>query len=256
MKRTPQSLTRYFGPVILYRDDIEQIIKVMKSVTEKVEISGEGYTFETEQEWVDLKFDQLTSFQVRSSGKSYLSFVLSKSDVYLFLGDDLPEGRGAFEQIKTIVRHCGRRPQFLYSFGGSFSISVFGLLGCVAILTQVLTKNSALLPPFAVAVALSGVWSTWWTYLSKFRNGIVIPKYRRDVPNFWTRNADKIALAVISCLIGAAVSWLFSQCNSKRANSSVVQSPIQSVGSNTNSSTNAANPKPASITNTQPAKTP
>ena len=211
MERKIQAHGEHLKQVLLYRDDIEQIVELLREVSPDVELSTDEHKFSDVKEWADLKRDYFTNMQV-ATRNPYVSLGLSKSSVFLYIGEDTPQSRGAFEKIKRFL--MDRRPpgqRLLNVWMPSLVFNVWLILFYLALWS----KNWTLLTVTGIFM-LGCVWWWWRAFRAQTRKySIIVPKYRIDAPNFWKRNADKIVVAIISAVFGGLLTLLIKALTAK-----------------------------------------
>ena len=115
MERKIQSHGERLKRVLLYRDDIERIVELLREVSPNVELSTDEHKFSDVKEWADMKKDYFTNMQV-AARNPYISLDLSKSSVWLYIAEDTPQSRGAFEKIKRFLMDRKPPGQSLLNF--------------------------------------------------------------------------------------------------------------------------------------------
>ena len=72
MERKIQERNELFKPVKLYRDDIDDILQVLKEVSSNVTLSTDEYIFQDVNEWAGLPKAHFTNLSIAST-KPYIS---------------------------------------------------------------------------------------------------------------------------------------------------------------------------------------
>jgi len=180
---------------------VEEIVKILRSISQngrnvcgylRIRIGFRVGGFEMRL---------LAYLRIQSRQPEITPFRFSTESDFVF-GRRSPQGRGAFEQIKHVIRRSIRKPAFLYT-GGGWALVTFGggLLVSTTSFIQASSQSRILV---------------WYNHVEKERAGIAIPKYRREAPTFWDRDSDKIILDVISALIGAMITLLVNRFRQTR----------------------------------------
>ncbi len=209
MERIIQSHGEHLKPVLLYRDDIEQIVEVMREVSPDAELSTDQHKFNDIKEWAELKRDYFTNMRLKTTNP-YVSLELSERSVWLYIDKDTAQSRGAFEKIKRLLTKLKRPSEKLMNYWMPpiiVNLCIYFLLA--ASLSKKLSLNIWTITIVDVILLLAGWWWTRWVFQSRTRKySIIIPKYRIDAPNFWQRNSDKIVLAIICTVLGSLLTLL------------------------------------------------
>ncbi len=217
MERKIQTHGEQLKQVLLYREDIEQIVELLREVSPNVELSTDEHKFSDVKEWADMKRDYFTNMQV-ATRDPYVSLDLSKSSVWLYIAEDTPQSRGAFEKIKRFLMDRKPPGQWLLNFWmPSLVLNVSILLFNLALWGKIPLwgKNGIFLTVTGLFM-LGCVWWWWLAFRAQTRKySIVVPKYRLDAPDFWKRNADKIVIAVISAIVGGLLTLLIKVLTAK-----------------------------------------
>jgi hypothetical protein len=214
MERNIQSHSEQLKPVLLYRDDIEQIVELLREVSPNVELSTDEHKFNDVKEWADLKRDYFTNMLLKTRNP-YVYVGLSKNSVHLYIAEDTPQSRGTFEKIKRFLMDRKAPGQKLLN--PSMPPLVFNLpLYAFLFLPGPLRDRDWTSISVTGILMLGCVWWWWLAIQSRLRKySVIVPKYRIDAPNFWKRNSDKIVLVIISALIGSLLTLLIKSLTTK-----------------------------------------
>jgi len=211
MERKIQAHSEHLKRVLLYRDDIEQIVELLREVSPNVELSTDEHKFSDVKEWADMKRDYFTNMQVKTRDP-YVSLNLSKSSVWLYIDEDTPQSRGAFEKVKRFLME--RKPPGQWLLNAWMPPIVFSLLW-IPFDLALWGKNWALLTVTGIFMLGNVGW--WWLAVRAHTHkySVIVPKYRVEAPNFWQRNADKIVVAIISAVFGSLLTLLIKALTTK-----------------------------------------
>ena len=102
MERITQSYCEFLKPVILYREDVEELFHLMQEVSLSVEISTKDARWADLKELWENKTDCFTdlSFVTRNP---HVSLNLKSDSVSIYISEDNLPSRGAFEKIRTFL---------------------------------------------------------------------------------------------------------------------------------------------------------
>jgi hypothetical protein len=206
MKELSPHIRKRLPPLKLYLEDIEFLVNRLKSISNEITIKTATHEFENVSEFSDTQKEPFRTLQI-ASRRPYLIVELNKSSASIYLSEDLPDGRGVFEQIDSYLRK--RRRTFTSILTSPVLIVSYLIL--VSFAPFFLTK--VVPPPFQLFGLLVWVSFFLFLYLVAFflhtqTYTIVIPKRRSDAPSFWERNWEKIALALIAGFVGFFLGWL------------------------------------------------
>jgi hypothetical protein len=211
MERIIQSHGEHLKPVLLYRDDIEQIVEVMQELSPNVELSTDHYKFNDLKEWAELKRDYFTNMQVLTR-TPFVSLELKESEIWLYIAEDTAQSRGAFEKIKRILADHTRPSVKVMN---TWMPPMAGAI-CLQPITFLTLHRSWASLTIAAIIVLGCAWWFWWAVHTRFHKySIVIPKYRTDAPSFWKRNSDKIVLGIITAALGSLLTLLIKSLVAK-----------------------------------------
>jgi hypothetical protein len=211
MERNIQSHGEHLKPVLLYRDDIEQIVERLREVSPNVELSTEEHKFNDLKEWAEQKRDYFTNMQLRTTNP-YVSLQLKENEIWLFIVEDTAQSRGAFEKIKRILADHTRPSAKVMN---PWMPSLVCNLCSISFFLTLWVKDWTILSVTAILMLGCVCW-LWWAFHTRFHKySIIIPKYRTDAPNFWKRNSDKIAVAIIAAVFGSLLTLLIKSLTTK-----------------------------------------
>lgn len=194
MKKLDTPLNKDYGPLVLWAGDIRDILSIVATCKD-VEFVADHVQYDTVDEFVTARKGvrprevRITAFQ------PYLSVVFRPLHAYVNVSSSKVGPSGIFHQIDTILSAGERKPRALYRmFPPMLSTWVWS-----GITTVFHVKVSVALPVLGTILA----WWAYVVYVSFRRMGVVYPAYREDRANFFQRNQDTLAMALISALIGA-----------------------------------------------------
>jgi len=105
-------------------------------------------------------------------------------------------------------------PVFKHALRHVHPVLAFNIINCVCAYS-LFAGISALTHGLRLKAAIAGVWLIATLYLSSVswkihfhKYSIIIPKQRNEMPGFWTRNSDKVILALFSAIVGGVIALL------------------------------------------------
>ncbi|MGA2466707.1 MAG: hypothetical protein ABSH06_20445 [Thermodesulfobacteriota bacterium] len=205
MKKRNQSFSAKLKPVVLYFDDLEKIIEILKEISNDLEISTKDYQFENIEEVKKIERETINSLSF-DTHRPGLSLTLEPDGIFLHVFNETPALRGIFEILKQFLHSRRRKFAWLYNpicmvFGGAIiGIATWFLLPGIS-------KKNPYLISVGCACIILGVIYWWWTWQVDFkRYSTIFLKRRAELPSFWKDKRDQIIVAIISAVIGSLIT--------------------------------------------------
>jgi len=217
MERKIKTHGEHLKQVLLYRDDIEHIIELLREVSPNVELSTDEHKFSDVKEWAEVKRDYFTNLQI-ATRNPYVSLDLSERSVWLYIAEDTPQSRGVFEKIKRFLMNRKHPRQWLLNFWmPNLVLYIWIFLFNLALWGRIPFWGSKSTVWTVSGICFLGYAYWWWlTFRAQTRRySIIVPKYRVDAPRFWKRNADKIVVAIIAAIFGSLLTLLIKALTAK-----------------------------------------
>jgi hypothetical protein len=198
-----KSFWRSYGPVVLWLEDLTEIVTFLKENTKKVEISNEDYRFQTID---DLKehFGSQTQFLLEiDTTDPYVSIKLTR------LGPKLYVAAGAqsthlFHEIDDMLSRRQRWFPWAYSFwfmmvfpAAVFAVDHLFLAGRPEPVAQILSQMATLL----------FLWFLWVAYVRLRRECVIKLQRRADRKSFFERNQDQLIMLLLGAVLGGIVTF-------------------------------------------------
>ncbi len=205
MKKKRKELRETFSFLLLYYDDLEEIINILKELTDDIRIETDNYILDSIEDILSIKESSIKEIKIHVDGTNIFLSV-SNNDASLTANDSVKE-RGAFEQIKTILNKNTRLKFFSHKkILGIFTKIIAGISGGIfGILISLGKTGESLL---MVIVAIFFIWLEYFLSTKSFLT--IIPQYKSDVPSFFKRKKDDILLIAISSLVTAIITFLMT----------------------------------------------
>ena len=206
MEKKTKTLSDSLKSVIIYRDDIEKIIEILKTGGGQIEIENRDYKFNSLDELESLKEDFITDLELKQSNP-YVSITFSRSQVFLYAEDDTPASFGIFEQIRKYVL-CRRRKLAWLTENGILSGACIGASSWFIFFANYSLYNLML----ALSVLALGVMWSWNSFRgTEKRFSIIYPSLnRKERFGLFYRKKDDIWIAVIAAGFGALITLLLT----------------------------------------------
>jgi hypothetical protein len=201
IKRNPSPHTKSFPPLVLWRDDIEEIASVLKAHGSTVEIFAGEFAFEAVDELVE-RFGMIHPiFDLKMSGHPpYTSIDLNRFQSRLYVSGD-SNGSGVFFEVSKILAARQRWFSVLYSQWFIWTIITLNI-----VLPLVLT-SLRLSPAYWVVglnvVVLSCI--SWAAFVNVRRHSVIHLERRIETKSFLQRKKDDIATIIISAIVGVTL---------------------------------------------------
>lgn len=211
MKIKKQAHSERLTPVVLYLDDLERILEVLKGASEAVEISTLEYELGSLDEITNIQKETLSSLSI-AIRNPYLSLEFKPYEISLFISEDTPISRGLFEKIKQLLHNRRRKLSWLITNDWVWVLAPYLIalpLGWFVV--QGILSNNMHDVLLGCALAVPGTVLYWWTWqVSSNKYSIIHLRRRTELPSFWKRNKDEILIAAISAIVGSIVGSLIT----------------------------------------------
>jgi len=196
MERLDPSISKEYLPLILYLEDLSNIVQVLGDAGKSPKISTTEYSFESVAELQkQYGSGDLTALRIESNSP-HLSIEMTCMAARLYVGSSQPEAAGLMWKINAILLRCRRRGSWLYSLPGS--VGVGALLGSSIPILFLWDALAGL-----TAVLVWGFWMAWSFRITRRRYCLIILRPRSEVAGFVRRNKDQLVLAIIATVLGA-----------------------------------------------------
>lgn len=197
-----ESFRRSYWPVVVYFEDLEDIVSAMENVGKEVSIANDDYKFASLSEAKEVLGKKVqTRLAITCSYPSAeVSFKKEESVLYVTRGEKAAHLR---LELDSIVARCQRKGRRLYSIWiGSFASALaFSLSGF----------NGQLSSPWdlvaIIVMIISALWLIWASYIRLMRNSVVRFERRSERRGFVERNSDQIGMIIVSTIIGGLLTF-------------------------------------------------
>lgn len=207
MKKTISNYFSGMDPVKLDLMDIGNIVEIVQSVCETVEISTSGVVFDNVEDIKNLQIETLTELKIEGYSP-YISLEFSPSRIWLYIAEDTPISRGALEQVRTVLLKS--RHRFWILIKNSRKITILLILFIVFLFSFNLGSNKPNVIINYLDIILSIccilVWITCSPILRKKYSQIFILERKNN--SFWRKKRDDIKLAVFTGILGIIAGYI------------------------------------------------
>jgi hypothetical protein len=197
MERLDQAQSMYFTPLIIWADDLTDILDVIKDCS-RVKFVVDNVSYDSVEEFIGDKNGQKCSELKITGQEPYVTIDLLPRDVRLYVGSSTVLASGLFTTLRGILSRCERKPKALHKL--ALPTVLVWIIPFTLSRIDLLSPYDYLSPWF---VALIIAWILYAGFISLTRYSVIQPFFRRSVPNFIRRNSDAIAVGAISALLGA-----------------------------------------------------
>jgi hypothetical protein len=207
MKHTPSSLSKNYKPLILWRDDLEEITSIIQRRGATLEIKHAEYSYETVEELEGhIGPRDQTEFKI-SGSKPYISIDLDSHRTSLYVGGGEPDASGIFFELDRVLAARQRRWPLLYSMW--FCQSILLSLVAINVLASHLQIAPWYVPTFLAVIQIAAMlWLVWAFFVGLIRHSIVRMERRATARSFLRRNKDQLIVAIIAAVVGAVLGIL------------------------------------------------
>lgn len=206
MEKLPKIIYETVPPVKLYLDDLQEIETLLKEhYGDKIEIRTKEYKFNSVDGLQQLDEPKIYHLKISVGEGIFASDVemeLKRSEATIFCRTDTPKDHGIVNKLKELLLNRKRLARKLRPLW-------FLCLIASLVVLYLFQRYSTSLPIILVLaiIALILVTLQLWIVLADIRyHCIIIPKWKRDAPSFWTRNKDQIWLLIIGAIVGAIIT--------------------------------------------------
>lgn len=204
MKRRTKELRCRVGSVKLYLDDIRELVRVMRPVSDEGELKIESrdYEFAGVEELGNLNRDALHKLKiVYGKSSSRVSVLIDGSSVVVECDEDAPTFRGVYAEIGELLESRKRWWNWIDSNW------VYGAMGASVGLSVLLIMMATIYVDLLMGWCGFGFAMVFLIFLltraaaRNLRVSEIVLQERSEHESFWQRNKDKITLALITALV-------------------------------------------------------
>jgi hypothetical protein len=197
-RKKQKSFGRSYRPVIIWLEDLAQIVSILREKANDVHISTEDYLFATVEELKE-HFGTQTQFAMEVTGSiPYVRLELNRWWVKLHVSAG-PQSAQLFHDIDSILASRQRRFSFLYSNWMVLPILIGG--GVARFFPE--QANS----PIVGVQAVFAVWYLWVLFIRMRQSAVVNLQRRSEVRPFLERNKDQLLLLLIGGIVGGLITF-------------------------------------------------
>ncbi|MBI3323786.1 MAG: hypothetical protein HYZ92_00715 [Candidatus Omnitrophica bacterium] len=197
MEKIKQSRIESLPPVVLYRDDLEELVEILKEGCGQIEIVTDTFRLAAE-ELATLQEERIRSIRFETHNPS-LTLSFQHFQANLLVLDNDPVSEGIVYKIKECLRSRRRALWWLLTPWGTWT------LGIPLNILLIFGRSISLVVSFSLLGI--GIGAFLWGFREGTTRYSVIGLGRKNqVPSFWEKNRDSIILMFFSALVGALVT--------------------------------------------------
>lgn len=204
MKKVKQekSFRRSYWPLVVWFDQLAELLAVMKEAGNEVSITVKDYQFDTIEELREqFGVGSLRELKLSITKPfAYLEFSSTWVIAYVSSGPHAPK---LFFELDEILSRCQRKPTFLYS---QWLLLALGI-GEYFLLSSDKFSNSAFDIAILLLAAFLAPWVIWVGFIRTTRTSLIRLQRRFEAKTFVERNKDQLIILLIGALIGGAVTF-------------------------------------------------
>jgi hypothetical protein len=188
-----KSFGRSYRPVVIWLEELSEIVSILKEAAKDVQISTEDYRFATVDELKEHYNSQAQFAMEITSLSPYVHIEFTRLWVKAHVASG-PQSAKLFHEIDDIL--VQRQRGIFYSW---WWIVLFFVAGAAA---HFIPEQSAIT---AVQLVLA-VWFLWVMFVSLRRTAVINLQRRSEARPFLERNKDQLILLLVGALLGGLVT--------------------------------------------------
>ena len=190
-----KSFTRSYRPVVIWLEDLAEIVSTLKQIAEDVQTSTEDYHFTTVEE-VKEHFGSQTQFEMEiTSSRPYVRLELARLRVELHVSTG-PKSAQLFHDIDVVLAR--RQRSIVYSWWWLVAILVAGAAA------HFFPEQAG---PITAVQAVFLVWYLWVMFITLRRTAVINLQRRSEARPFLERNKDQLILLLVGAVLGGLITF-------------------------------------------------
>lgn len=191
----PRTVVREFGPVWVWREDLEEIISVMRQVAPDLVLQADAYNLDEIDDLRALDEQTVNSFKA-TSRDSRIRLTLGAKEASISADDPDLTTRGMLEEVHRIAtRH--NRPKYRERF--FFAVEFCGFAGFFAAIPGIPSAVAVVLLTISIIVVGLGVWGL--LSMPPRHRAVIYTRTRTEAPLWLVRNRDALVTnAIVSAV--------------------------------------------------------
>jgi len=203
MEKITKNASKKFPFVKIHLEDIEEIIEILENEGIKdIKLETKDYSF-NKNEIKDIKENQISSLRISSHTPSYFYINFNSYEVKIYSEKDTSKALGLIEKIGLIL-HKKKKTLINLLCSIWFAIIIQLLIITISIIISKKFENETL---FFIGMVLSFLIFMTISYFSTKNKSSIVLEYKKDSPNYWIRNKDKIITNLLFTAIGTVIGY-------------------------------------------------
>jgi hypothetical protein len=228
--RKPSALTKNYMPLILWREDVEELVSILKLRGASIEIVKGDYSFETLDEFENYAGPNSQTNVKIVSGQPYTSIELAPWQASLYVAGTHEQASGIFFELDKVLAGHQRRWPILYSLWFA-NVIVWGCYGVTLGARYVGAPWQVSEAATYVQVAAL-VWLLWIALVRFRRHSIVRMERRARARSFFQRNKDQLVIAIVAAVLEAVLGAVGTKVVEKITSRAETKATAPANGSN------------------------
>ena len=216
------SLSKSFGPLVLWLDDLEDIEARLQAYNPKLNIETEEYQFDSIAEFAEHFGGTVQrSLQITTSYPSFVSIELTPMSATMSVSTSGENASGVFYDLNEILSSRQRGVPWLYSYWFLWIVVGISWVSTSWLPVNIDNWFHFFLFPFLI-------WILWIPYVRARRYSLIRVEHKGAAKSFLQRNRDQLAVAVIAASLGAVLGAILGIAGTKIINMSpIVPSAVE-----------------------------
>jgi hypothetical protein len=194
-----------FPAIALYRDDLNDIVAILKKRGLQIKFSDSDFEYESLDEFAENQGDVIRSLAIsgfKEASANSIDFEFKKEGIRI-RSDKEDDLVASWQEIKALLeKRIPWYARFLKVERWLWAFLFLALLGHEHV--SAIATDSAPGYLFSVAIMISG-YVTIYSLIHRSKNSHICLKRRHQVLSFWEKNGEKMLMLIIGAVIGAVV---------------------------------------------------
>jgi hypothetical protein len=202
--RKQKSYRRSYGPVVIWLEDLAEIVAILNENCNDVQISTEDYRFKTVDELKDHVGSQ-AQFALEIDGHSpYVSADFDRTSATFHVSAGT-QAAYVFHEIDSIIARRQRHFPLIYNWWLLMlsSIATLGLSYFWILTGQTGPARHVL----SVVQIITFLWFLWAAFVNVRRTSVVKLQRRSEARPFFERNKDQLLMLLIGAIVGGLMTF-------------------------------------------------
>jgi hypothetical protein len=210
MKRLSKGKLEKLKPVVLYNDDIHDLVEILNRSFGEIKIEAASYELEHIQELEKISGEKINELKIEGQDP-HISIELKPYTVSLCINDDTHHQLGAFEEVKQFLNSkCSKFSWLIHSTTIPAILLGLSLNYIIIVAMEIYELNKNLLAFSILLCLISIAWIYYAVNSSSNNYSVIYLKKERKDGSFFRRKKDEIILSLISMTFGAVVSIILN----------------------------------------------